>query len=81
MNPVIDGLVAAVLGYVGRVFVVLCLASLVLLLLIEYKLGAASLPVDDSIHRLRVYALVWLGKGCLMIIASDVLSGTFKWRK
>ena len=81
MNPVVDGLVAAVLGFVGKVFVVLCLVSLVLLLLIEYKLAAASLPVDDSIQRLRVYALVWLGKGCLMIIASDVLSGTFKWRK
>lgn len=81
MNPVVDGLVAAVLGYVGKVFIVLCLFSLVLLLLVEYKLGAKLVPIEDSIHRLRVFALVWLGKGCLMVIASDVLSGTFKWRK
>jgi len=81
VNPVIDGLLSAVLGFVGKVFVVLCLVSLLLLLIIEYKFNAAAMPVDDSIHRLRVFALVWLGKGCLMIIAADVLEGKFKWRK
>lgn len=66
----------------GTLLVVVCLVALVILLATWFKSspeGYAS--VYDSIQNIRTTALVWLGKGCLMLVAADVLDGKFTWRK
>lgn len=80
MHPIITDVLGPVvkrLGLVTAVFGFLC----VFLSVIAVLLCRPEMLPTDSVNRLRIEGIVYLGKGVLVYMVGEILEGTFKWGK
>lgn len=79
MQDKIQEMVAFLLKTMGAILVVLGFVGLCVAIAAHFILDPRNIPNEAA--SIRVDSIVFMGKGCLMIIFSTVVDGTFKWRK